>query len=119
MTIASAGLPHPLAPLTEAEFTKARDAILKLYESEDAIFFRSIYLREPKKEDLIPFLELEHSGNAKLDSARPQRLASVEYDAIKTKVPEFTRSLVDIATGEVVHNETFPRRGTSQPYIAL
>lgn len=119
MTVASTALPHPLAPLTEAEFNKARDAILKLYESENAIFFRSIYLREPKKEELIPFLELEHAGKVTADSVRPQRLASVEYDAIKTKVPEFTRALVDVATGEVMQSDSFPKRGLSQPYIAL
>lgn len=119
MTVTNTGLPHPLAPLTEAEFNKARDAILKLYKSEDAIFFRSIYLREPKKEELVLYLELEHAEKLTSESARPRRLAQVEYDAIKTKVPEFIRTLVDVATGEVVEHDAIPRRGTSQPYIAL
>ena len=107
--------PHPLAPLSEEEFLGARDAVTALHKSADALFFRSIYLAEPTRADLAPFLEAEHAGS--LDDAvkRPPRCAHVEYDVIGTGQREYTGAVVDVETKEVVSKTVVDR--ASQPYF--
>lgn len=113
----TASTPHPLQRLSEDEFRKARDIILKLHGSDDSLFFRSIYLSEPKKADLIPFLEAEHSGSLTASTPRPPRQALVEYDVHRATEHEYIRSVVDIHTGELVTKESAPRN--SHPYITV
>ncbi|EED18577.1 copper amine oxidase, putative [Talaromyces stipitatus ATCC 10500] len=87
---------HPLSALSELETTTARDVILTLH-TDKVIFFREIYLQEPAKAELIPYLELEHSGNLSPTSPRPKRLAKCQYDVVGSdRVPEYHESIVDI-----------------------
>lgn len=87
---------HPLSQLSELETTTARDVILNSHPGK-AIFFREIYLQEPAKAELIPYLELEHSGKLSPTSPRPQRLAKCQYDVVGgDRVPEYHESVVDV-----------------------
>jgi primary-amine oxidase len=87
---------HPLTPLSEAEINVARDVILASYPDK-VIFFREIYLEEPAKKDLVPYLQLEHSGKLSLTSPRPRRLAKCQYDVVGSeRVPEFHEAVVDV-----------------------
>jgi primary-amine oxidase len=70
--------PHPLSSLTSEETNHARKIILAS-SPEEVIQFRMIYRQEPEKAQLVPFLDLEHSGTLRSDSPRPPRLASVHY----------------------------------------
>lgn len=90
---------HPLKDLSEAEFKLAGDVVKKLYTSEVTLFFRAIYLQEPKKAELIPFLQAEHEGTLDDSTPRPPRRARLQYDVIKNgKLPEYTTSIVDLET---------------------
>ncbi|KAF4849635.1 Copper amine oxidase 1 [Colletotrichum siamense] len=90
---------HPLKDLSEAEFKLAGDVVKKLYTSEVTLFFRAIYLQEPKKAELIPFLQAEHEGTLNDSTPRPPRRARLQYDVIKSgKLPEYTTSIVDLET---------------------
>lgn len=71
-------VPHPLSALSAEETALARDVALAASPGE-VIQFRMIYRQEPDKAQLIPFLELEHSGNLRSDSPRPPRVARVHY----------------------------------------
>ncbi|CAH0035542.1 unnamed protein product [Clonostachys rhizophaga] len=71
--------PHPLSPLSIEETNLARDIILANSSSEEVVQFRMTYTQEPKKAELIPFLELEHSGQLRSDTPRPARCARVHY----------------------------------------
>lgn len=93
---------HPLAQLSELETTIARDVILNSHPDK-AIFFREIYLQEPAKAELVPYLELEHSGKLTSTSPRPQRLAKCQYDVVGgDRVPEYHESVVDVERKERV-----------------
>lgn len=70
--------PHPLSALSLDETELAREILLADSPSE-VIQFRMIYRQEPDKAQLLPFLELEHSGNLRSDSLRPPRVARVHY----------------------------------------
>ena len=99
--------PHPLQDLTEAEFAKARDAIAGIYAAETSIHFRCVSLREPRKDELIPYLLAEHDKTLSDETPRPPRLAAVQYDVIKSHNEQFyTESLVDVESGEVVDTQT-------------
>lgn len=110
-------LPHPLAQLSEQEFIKARDVIVQHHGADESLFFRSIYLHEPKKAELVPFLQAEHSGDPSKNTDRPPREAYVEYDVVHSDHYEYTRSVVNVVTGEVVSAEAVGR--TSQPYFTV
>ncbi|KAH8721970.1 copper amine oxidase [Ilyonectria robusta] len=116
-TLATAGLPHPLAQLSRDEFTRARDIVVNLHGPEASLFFRSIYLNEPKKAELVAFLEAEHAGTLSEATQRPPRQALVEYDFITTEEHKYTRAVVDVVTGDVVSNESVGR--ASQPYLTV
>ncbi|PFH57768.1 hypothetical protein XA68_14595 [Ophiocordyceps unilateralis] len=105
--------PHPLAPLSEAEFIRARDAVLELREKDDALFFRSLYLEEPPKAELIPFLEAEHAAVLTDHDSRPRRRARVEFDVVRPGVSIFTCAVVDVEVGKIdsmrtAENEAYP-----------
>lgn len=105
MTASTSTPPHPLAQLSPDEFIKARDIILKLHGPETAILFKSIYLEEPKRVELVPFLAAEHDGILSVETPRPPRQALVEYDLIEPDFHQYTRTLVDLTTGEVTTRE--------------
>ena len=112
--------PHPLSPLSEHEFRKARDIVNGLYGADSTLFFRAISLNEPRKADLVPYLEAEHAGVAlaELTVRRPPREALVEYDVITAAAPllhEYTRAVVDVETARVVSRER--AKSTSKPYF--
>lgn len=109
--------PHPLSQLSADDFTKARDLVVKQYESSQPLFFRSIYLDEPKRADLVPFLEAEHAGTLGPDTPRPARLARVEYDVIKPDFYGYTRAIVDLGTLQIVSTDTYER--TDQAYFTV
>ncbi|KAF5006930.1 hypothetical protein FDECE_6719 [Fusarium decemcellulare] len=106
--------PHPLAQLSQDEFLTARNAVLKLHGPGTSLFFRSIYLHEPKKDELITFLAAEHDGSLSDATPRPARCAQVEYDIIADSV-EYTRAIVDLTSEEVVSQGVVDRN--AQPYI--
>jgi primary-amine oxidase len=95
---------HPLDPLSVDETTVARDAVLTA-NPDTVVFFREIYLKEPVKAELRPFLDAEHAGELNASTARPARLAKVQYDVVgKDKVPEFHEAWVDIDNRKVAHH---------------
>src|SRR5579871_6120708 len=97
--------PHPLASLSIDETNAARDVILSCHP-DTAIGFRMISLQEPVKAELIPFLEIEHSGNLNSNTPRPRRLAKVYYDVIDgSKAPKYMESIVDVQTKEKISTE--------------
>lgn len=107
-------VPHPLAQLTPDEFIRARDIILKLHGANSTLYFKSIYLEEPKRAELLPFLAAEHAGTLSDESPRPARQALVEYDIVGTEFHQFTRTVVDLMTGEITSKEQIER--SSLPY---
>lgn len=115
--------PHPLAPLSRAEMEKARDAIVKLHGRGSSLYFRSVYLHEPPRTDLISFLQTEHEGALTDSTPRPPRLAVVQYDVIHTAPQQiqYTQSIVDLNTlSEVERRVAGPGDEASfPPYVAL
>lgn len=97
--------PHPLDALTVAETLTAREAVLSLHP--DSLFnFREIFLAEPRKRELVPFLDLEHSGKLTASTPRPARHAKCQYDVVPaSKIPQYHESTVDVETGKVVSTE--------------
>ncbi|KAF6815470.1 copper amine oxidase [Colletotrichum musicola] len=91
--------PHPLTALSEAEFKKARDIVAKLYGADTSLFFRAIFVQEPKKAELAPFLQAEHAGKVTDKTPRPARQARLQYDVIKDGKPRHTDSVVDLDRG--------------------
>lgn len=87
---------------------QAREVVQSQFAGQD-LNFRFITLREPLKENMVPFLEREHSheqgSSASLASLRPRRLARVQVVA-KTQESrnQLHELLVDVDTGEVVSN---------------
>lgn len=97
---ASAIQPHPLDPLSTTETDRSRQAILDACGTDVAIKFRSIFLEEPPKTELLDFLDLEHSGKLTADTTRPKRIAKVQYDIIRgDKSHEYVESWVDVLGG--------------------
>jgi len=93
-------IPHPLDQLTVTEVNLTREAILKARGNTVAVHFRSIFLEEPPKKQLSQFLELEHSGKVSLQTPRPARRATAQYDVVYgDKNHEYTESCVEIASG--------------------
>lgn len=93
-------LPHPLEPLSIAEFEQARESILRARGSDVLIKFRSIFLEEPPKRELAAFLETEHAGTTDLQNHRPTRFAMVHYDVVgKDGTHEYTHSTVELPLG--------------------
>ena len=107
--------PHPLSQLSEAEFRAARDTIIELHGKDSTLFFRSILAHEPKKADLIPYLEAEHAGTLDESVPRPPRQALIEYDVVTPTEHEYIRSVVNVETGHVVSKDSASPR--SKPYF--
>ena len=106
--------PHPLSPLSESEFRKARDIILDLHGPDASIFFRSIFLQEPRKSDLIPYLEAEHSNTLDGVVKRPPRQALVDHDIIQPTTHKNIRAVVNIESGDIASSE--PAEQNSKSY---
>jgi primary-amine oxidase len=92
--------PHPLSDLSTEESNLARDAVLRLHPGT-VIDFRTIYLQEPNKEDVLRFLEVEHAGKVTTTTPRPARLAQVKYDVIGGSEPtQYHESSINLVTAE-------------------
>ena len=66
---------HPFDPLSPAEITRVA-AIVRAHFPGQAPAFRFITLKEPAKQEMLPFLESEHKGLPA--TARPARLSRVQ-----------------------------------------
>lgn len=96
---------HPFDPLSLEEIEVARQVILDRNDGK-LIDFREIYLREPAKDLMKPFLELEHAGKLRHNIPRPPRLAKVQFDVVgPNKKFEFHESSVDVQKKEQVSHE--------------
>lgn len=102
--VAAKSIPHPFDQLNADEINRAREIVLQA-RGRHAIHFRSIFTEEPRKADLVPFLDAEHSGQLTSRTKRPTRLARVQYDVIQDdKTHDYTESVVDVeAEKEVLH----------------
>jgi primary-amine oxidase len=102
--------PHPLDPLTSDEFEKARKCIISARGNDVIIKFRAIYLEEPSKHELVPFLEAEHSNGIDSHTPRPARLAMVLYDVVNgDKAHEYTHSLVDVSSSKEIEHRVIKK----------
>ncbi|EEP78770.1 copper amine oxidase 1 [Uncinocarpus reesii 1704] len=109
--------PHPLDQLRAEEILHAREAVLHAWPKA-LIQFRSIFLEEPTKSSLLPFLEAEHAGSLSKDTPRPPRLARVQYDVIQDgKFCGYTESVMDIDSKKEVKREAFDT--SCQPYLTM
>jgi primary-amine oxidase len=98
-------LPHPLDGLSLEEAKTVRQLVLDLHTGE-LLNFREIFLREPRKQELIEFLAAEHAGKVDANTPRPARQAMCFYDAIGSdKVPRYTESVIDLAGGKILATE--------------
>lgn len=107
---------HPLSALSIEETNLARDIVLKSHP-EEILYFRQILLLEPPKNEVVPFLELEHSGKLSPETPRPQRLAMVQHDVITqaSRVPQYQESVVDLRRQQRVRHKVI----TTQKHAAL
>jgi len=83
--------PHPFDPLSAAEIETAVTIIRK--EKEDALFFNTVTLWEPRKAEMLAWLETPES------SARPHRVADVVAIGRGSKVFDGT---VDLSEGRLL-----------------
>ncbi|KAK1963022.1 hypothetical protein LY78DRAFT_717875 [Colletotrichum sublineola] len=116
MVVAHKDIPyaHPLSPLSVDETALASDIVRALHPNT-VLKFRVIYLREPPKDALVKFLELEHAGQLTPETPRPPRLASVHYVVVVDKEsPQSIEAVVDLGKREGSEYGTKPSR---QAYI--
>lgn len=108
---ASRGAPHPLDPLSVDETNAVRQAVLDAHDAGPLIRFRSIFLEEPLKKELTPFLELEHAGELTGNTPWPSRLAKVQYDVVRgAKDVTYVESCVDIQTKKEMRQRVVDKR---------
>ncbi|EMR67847.1 putative copper amine oxidase protein [Eutypa lata UCREL1] len=112
MTVNGGGLKsisrHPLRPLTADELLKARNVVVEKQGGEGVVFaFRSIYIEEPKRTDLIQVLIAEHGGPS--TTVEPPRLVKLIYDVIKQDTFTLTETVVDVEASEIRNTKAFPR----------
>ncbi|EER27933.1 hypothetical protein D8B26_005949 [Coccidioides posadasii str. Silveira] len=109
--------PHPLDQLRAEEIVQARDVIIQAWPGS-LLQFRSIFLEEPTKSLLIPFLKAEHNGTLNGYTPRPPRLARVQYDVVKeNKFCGYTESVVDVNLKDEVSRQDFDT--SCQPYLTM
>jgi primary-amine oxidase len=98
-------LPHPLSALSLRETNLARDIVKEAHPGA-FLYFRQSYLFEPPKEEVLKFLELEHSAALHTASPRPDRCAQVFYDIIggDTKA-QYYESVVDLTKRTIVEQQ--------------
>ncbi|KAH8649980.1 copper amine oxidase 1 [Xylariales sp. PMI_506] len=97
--------PHPLDPLSVAETQRAAQVIQRLYPDQ-FLYFRTIYLEEPPKVDLIKYLEDEHAGKR---PQAPPRTAFVQYDLVRGAADRIHyEAILDISKGELCMKTAVP-----------
>lgn len=116
--MSSSSAPHPLAPLSREECIDARDAVVGLHGAHQTLYFRAVYLQEPCKADLVPFLEAEHAGTLTGPAAPacPPRCARVEYDVVSDR-PVHSSAVVHLGSGRVVSRRSADE--FSYPYFTV
>ena len=88
---------HPLIPLSVEETNLARD-VIRAAHPQNILKFRVIFLEEPAKALLAPYLDLEHAGKVTSTTPRPPRQARVHFDtAHGGKPPQSHEAVVDLA----------------------
>ncbi|KAK2469960.1 hypothetical protein H9L39_18424 [Fusarium oxysporum f. sp. albedinis] len=93
--------PHPLIPLSVDETNLARD-VIRAAHPQNILKFRVIYLEEPAKEVLAPYLDLEHEGKITSATPRPAREARVHFDTTYGgKPPQSHEAIVDLNTRKI------------------
>ena len=55
---------HPLCPLSASEITAAAALVASQWPADVDLRYKVVTLDEPKKAELLPYLEAEHSGSA-------------------------------------------------------
>lgn len=92
---------HPLIPLSVAETNLARDVVRAAHPSS-VLKFRVIYLEEPSKAVLAPWLDLYHEGRITSATPKVPRQARVHFDeASKGQVPLSYEAIIDLDTREI------------------
>ena len=61
---------HPLAPLSASEITTAASIIKGSWPAHADLHFKVITLQEPRKVEVLQYLEAEHAGRLRPDVAR-------------------------------------------------
>lgn len=56
---------HPLSPLSAFEISRSSQLMRALYPSHTDLHFKVVTLEEPKKAQLIPYLDAEHHGGTR------------------------------------------------------
>jgi primary-amine oxidase len=96
---------HPLQPLSVAETNAARQLVLDKYPGF-IIQFREIFLYEPPKSQLEPFLDAEHAGAINESTKLPDRLANCFYDVVgSSKIPEYHEAVADLKAKKLISKE--------------
>lgn len=108
---------HPLDQLRAEEIGCARDVVRQAWPGA-MLQFRSIFLEEPTKASLIPFLEAEHAGALSSGTPRPPRLARVQYSVIQPGGTHgYTESIVDVDLKKEISQEVFD--SSCQPFLTM
>lgn len=97
--------PHPLDGLSQEEVKIVRQLVLDLHPNL-LVNFRVTFLREPRKEELLKFLAVEHTGELSASTPRPLREALCHYDVIAPdKSLKYKESIIDLTKAKVVETE--------------
>lgn len=100
---------HPLQSLSVEETQQAKDILLTEHEGE-LVIVREIWLQEPPKQELIKYLELEHSGSLTASSPRPARCAAAQFDVVGSdKIPWFHEAVVNLEEKTLLKNEVISK----------
>ncbi|KAJ5127146.1 hypothetical protein N7448_007925 [Penicillium atrosanguineum] len=103
---------HPFDPLTPGEIAKAAQIVHKALPGKSPNF-RVITLQEPRKSEMIPFLEKEHFGQSQI--SRPVRTARVQVTVRgDSGAIEMIELFVDIHSASVIKKEHLAGK---HPYI--
>lgn len=111
-----APVPHPFDQLSLDEIARGRDIILKSRPGT-VIQFREIMLWEPKKAELVPFLQAEHAGRLSASTPRPAREAEVMFDVVHPSGDhDIIQAVVDLTAGKEVSASMLPQ-GSHAPFL--
>jgi primary-amine oxidase len=108
----AAAMPHPLQPLSDQEILEARKILFQKHGEDTLLFFRSVYLEEPLRAEVVRFLTAEHDGyqaaKASLEVTLP-RLVKCLYDVIRSpEEHQLSDAVVDLRSGEIVQHIEHP-----------
>ncbi|KAF2711489.1 hypothetical protein K504DRAFT_427950 [Pleomassaria siparia CBS 279.74] len=90
---------HPLAPLSASEIAAAAQIIKASWPARTNLQFKVVTLEEPPKNEVLRYLDAEHS---KQPLPSISRRAFLNYYIRNTN--KFHEAIVDLSTGRVLHN---------------